>query len=495
MKKTIALTLLLFSFSQSIIGQGFNSTWLVGYESSFGVPFGVTKLEFTNSTLTVSYNPIDMYFGVTMGVANNRNGDLQFYTNGIYIANRNNDTMSNGNGLNPSSYTTSNNMYGLDIPQQNMILQFPNDSTKYYLFHCTIDDDAVDILTKKIYSDVIDMALDSGRGFLDTKNQILINDRFVFGRLTACKHANGRDWWLFAYGFQNRQVYRWLITPYGISPPNIQLWMINRDNWAGAFIFSPDGTKAVYHGNAQGTEIYDFDRCSGTFSNGVYIPMYDSSGAGGAAISPNSRYLYINCIDSLWQYDLTASNIAASEIFIDKYNGDVDSLFGLPTPFVLQALAADGKIYMATGNGTRYYHVINYPDSAGLACDFVQKGLQIPTIKYITVPNFPNYYLGADTNSICDSLSHIGLEEKEKIVMTVFPNPVSSGGTVSLQYKTITQEGKIDLYDVNGRLVKQYYVSPYTSMYHLKLPALKTGMYLLRMESGGRAGSHKVVVE
>jgi hypothetical protein len=476
-------------------GQGVNSNWLVGYGDFNGLPYGVTKLSFPNNNISTAYYPIEMWFGITMGIISNENGQIQFYTNGYYIANSSNDTMINGSGINPSSYTSSVGSYGLNITGQNLILKFPNDSIQYFIFHNTIDDDPTDILTKNIYYSIINMDLDSGLGEVTTKNQVLINSRFTVGKLTACKHANGRDWWLFARGFRNKKVYRWFISPSGISGPVQFNWMIDRDNWSGSFIFTPDGTKAIYHGNAQGTEIYDFDRCTGTFSNGVYIPMYDSSGAGGAAISPNSKYLYINCIDSLWQYDLTASNIAASEIFIDKYNGDIDSTVSLPTNFVFQALAADGKIYLATGNGTRYYHVINSPDSAGLACNFIQKGLQIPTYKALTVPNFPNYYLGADTNSICDSLSHIGLEEKEKIRMTVFPNPVSSGGTVSLQYKTITQEGKIDLYDTNGRLVKQHYVSPYTSMYHLKLPLLKSGMYLLRMESGGRAGSHKVVVE
>jgi hypothetical protein len=482
-------------FINSAFGQGYNSNWIVGYDSNNGLPYGTTKIEITNSTITTINYPVEMSFGITLGTICDSNGNILLYSNGTYIANMQNDSMVNGTGLNPSIYTSSVGSYGLNIPQANLVLPFLGNSNKYYLFHSTFDDDATEVLTKNIYYSVVDISLDSGRGAVIDKNHVLINGRFNTGRLIACKHANGRDWWLFAHGFQNNKIYRWFISPSGISGPTIQNWMIDRDNWAGAFIFSPDGSKAVYHGNAQGTEIYDFDRCLGIFSNGIFIPSNDSSGVGGCAISPNSQYLYINTYDSLWQYDLTSSNIAASELFIDVYNGDIDSITGwLPTNFNFMFLAADGKIYMATGNSTRYYHVINAPDSGGLSCNFVQKGLQIPALKYITVPNFPNYYLGADTNSICDSLSHIGLEEKEKIVMAVFPNPVSSGG-VSLQYKTITQEGKIDLYDRDGRLVKQYYVSPYTSMYHLKLPAIKSGMYLLRMESGGRAGSHKVVVE
>ena len=61
-------------------------------------------------------------------------------------------------------------------------------------------------------------------------------------------------------------------------------------------------------------------------------------------------------------------------IFIQKYDGDVDSITGLQTPFVFQELTADGKIYMAEFE-QNYISVINKPDSIGVACQFVRAGI------------------------------------------------------------------------------------------------------------------------
>jgi len=49
--------------------------------------------------------------------------------------------MVNGGGLNPSAYTTEEgDSNGLAIPQGIFNIPFPDDSTKYYLFHNTDDD-------------------------------------------------------------------------------------------------------------------------------------------------------------------------------------------------------------------------------------------------------------------------------------------------------------------------------------------------------------------
>jgi hypothetical protein len=42
------------------------------------------------------------------------------------------------------------------------------------------------------------------------------------------------------------------------------------------------------------------------------------------------------------------------------------------TTFYLAQLAPDGKIYINSNNGVSYLHVINNPDSLGLACDVCQ---------------------------------------------------------------------------------------------------------------------------
>ena len=60
------------------------------------------------------------------------NGNLLFYTNGKYSANRNNDTLFNSQGFNPG-FETSSSLYGIGLQQGVIIIPFPDNDNKYYL--------------------------------------------------------------------------------------------------------------------------------------------------------------------------------------------------------------------------------------------------------------------------------------------------------------------------------------------------------------------------
>jgi hypothetical protein len=75
------------------------------------------------------------------------------------------------------------------------------------------------------------------------------------------------------------------------------------------------------------------------------------------------------------------------------------------TVFDIAQLAPNGKIYIGTGNTTLRMHVINNPDEPGLACNLVQHGITTPTYYWNSLPNHPNYFLGALAGSPCDTLS------------------------------------------------------------------------------------------
>jgi lysyl endopeptidase len=91
------------------------------------------------------------------------------------------------------------------------------------------------------------------------------------------------------------------------------------------------------------------------------------------------------------------------------------------------SLAPDNKIYISTGNGTRYLHVINNPDSVGLACDLQQHSITLPSICANSIPYHPNYFLGPDVGSSCDTLTAISETipiNGEQIA--VYPNPAQN---------------------------------------------------------------------
>ncbi|MBK7285930.1 MAG: hypothetical protein IPI95_01830 [Flavobacteriales bacterium] len=387
--------------------QGLNNLWMGGTNSEEPLPFGGTDLDFSSGSVVLSYVQRDIDFRRTSANITDADGNLLSSTNGAYIANAIGDTMLNGGGLNPSQYT-SWWPEGLHIAQGCLILPKPNAPGIYYLLHGTIDD-LSSSLSHHLYMTTIDMSLDSGLGGAVSKNEVLIADTLNEGRITAVRHANGRDWWVFCFKANTNIHHRLLVTPSGVSVNGNQAIGVVRTPDHGQACFSPDGSRYAYY-SGFGTadlDIFDFDRCTGLFSNPVNIPIDDSNSFGGAAFSPNSRFLYVTSVLDVYQYDTEASDIAASMVHIAHWDSTYSPGPPFATVFDIAQLAPDGKIYIGTGNSTLRMHVINDPDEPGLACNMVQHGVVMPTYYTNSLPNHPNYFLGPVDGSVCDSLGSI----------------------------------------------------------------------------------------
>src|SRR5690606_3907367 len=62
----------------------------------------------------------------------NADGDLLFYTDGLVIYDRNHNVMPNGTGLTPPGWNNA-----LSSRQGALIVPFPDDASKYYVFSTT----------------------------------------------------------------------------------------------------------------------------------------------------------------------------------------------------------------------------------------------------------------------------------------------------------------------------------------------------------------------
>ncbi len=469
--------------------QGINNLWLLGYECC-QQNFNPMNLDFSSGTMNLSLSQRSMNLNTTNGVICDSQGNLLFYTNGIYVANSLDDTMSNGSGLNPSFFTNNHTANGLTIPQGNLIIPFPEDSTKYYLFHQTIDDyDTYASLF--LYYSIIDMSLDGGLGAVVQKNSVLLNDSLVPGRITATKHANGRDWWIMVHQFHSGNMYKFLVTPSGISGPFIQDLVTWRDVGVCQSVFSQQGSKYVYYEPFEDLDIWDFDRCTGDFSNLIHIDINDSALAAGAAFSPSGRYLYISSMNYIYQFDLNAVNIDSSRVTVGVYDGFRTD--GLYANFYLASLAPDGKIYFNCGNGTSVMHVINYPDSAGLSCDFCQHCIALPAYNAFTMPNHPNYFLGAEGSTVCDSLpTEISDITTPIEAYSVFPNPVRDLLFVNRSIKESVKE--IDITNSLGQMESIKFVSLNNGEYlQVDMSQFSSGVYYLQMRTEKNVVSKKIV--
>jgi hypothetical protein len=477
-------------------GQGVNNLWVMGYQSWGGRPFGGTNMDFSTGVLDTSYQSRIMNFSETNGVICDGTGNFLFCSNGIFIQNANNDTMQNGSGLNPCYYTSQHDSFGLTIPQANLIIPIPNDPNKYYLFHMTSDNYTTTYSAMYLYYSLIDMSLDGGLGAVTQKNVVLLNDSLVTGRLTACKHANGRDWWLIAHRDRDIRYYKFLITPYGITGPYWQDIGVVRGVLFGQCFFSPNGKLFAYYEPIGGDlDVFDFDRCSGDFAFKAHVDINDSAHGAGGAFSPNSQVLYLSSGKYVYQFDMTSADIPSTQTTVAIYDGYLS--YGLPTSFYLSQLAPDGKIYINSGNSVDVMHVINYPDSIGVACNLIQHGIQLPAFNAFTIANHPNYFLGADTTSVnCDSLTSSTSLLLKKGVLSLFPNPAYTNSSITFTYPSLGSLSEIVLNNIDGKEVARYALPLWSSLQHLKLPKLAKGVYVARLLNENAAVANvKFVVE
>ncbi len=470
----------------------------MGYASWYGQPYGGVNFDFNGGILNTSYQSRSMNFSTTNGEICDKNGNLLFYTNGVRIANSQDNVMQNGNGLNPAYYTnqTYHDSLGLSISQANLIIPFPDDTSKFYLFHETIDDYGNSNCTFYLYYSIIDMTMDSGLGAVVQKNVVLLDDSLVDGRLAACKHANGRDWWLICHHFNSIKYYKYLITPGGIQGPFTQDVGSVHGIYIGQCVFSPDGSKLAYYEVGRNLDIFNFDRCTGDISLIDSTFINDGALGGGIAFSPNSKILYASSMNSVYQFDMNSADILASRITVATWDGYYSPNPPFAANFFLSELAPDGKIYINCGNSTMDIHVINNPDSLGLACSVCQHCIHLPAFNAFTIPNHPNYFLGADSGSICDSLVSIStLQVAVGSSFKIYPNPIINIHEITITYPSLGNKSFVVINNTEGKEVTRCELPQWSSIQHLTLPKLSTGVYIARFLNAKFESNVKFVVE
>ena len=300
------------------------------------------------------------------------------------------------------------------------------------------------------------------------------------GMITSVRHANGRDWWVVIPRFGGGEVYVFLLSPSGISDLNIQnVNLSNNKAVANQAVFSSDGSiyvKSEYMDG--GCYIYDFDRCLGKFSNCRYIKRSPIK-PGGLAISSNSEVLYLIESDTIMQYDLTAGNIQLSGQVVAVYDS-----FASPfaSTFFQAQLALDGKIYISCGNAENVMHVIEHPDSLGMACEVRQHGIPLVAYNAFGIPNYPNFRLKQLVGSPCDTLG-IGIEDKPAIINArLYPNP-SKSWFIFEPATSLLEPGRMELFSIYGELVAAQKLNPWQGQYLVNIDNLPAGMYVVKVST------------
>jgi hypothetical protein len=430
------LFIILFIWTIPSLAQKHDYVW------PLGVGWGITDYIFS-----LDFNDVDvpkmvirsdtMGTGVYTASYCNAAGDLMLYTNGLWMLNRSGAFVENSLGLNPSlpdwqyyNYRGGQSGFFLENPGNPNIVYFisldfgPHPAQEWpYMF-----------VGQNLMVAVIDLLANNGAGKVVEKNKILLTGTLMSP--AACRHANGRDWWILVSNADENLHYRVLLTPEGFSPPETQSIGTkpnpvpyeggNKNNFIVGNCFSPGGKYYADINDWLGFSIYTFDRCSGLLSNErrvdypppVYQYHYRNATGSGAVFSPDEQLFYktttFEVAEIPWapwgtkpyllQYDLAASDLSAS---VDTINV-IDSVdYHFPENVTWDAfqgaeLAPDGRIYIVH-KGTSYCSV-QYPNIRGRGCTFVHDKPDFGISIGSAIPYLPNYRLGPLDGSFCDTL-------------------------------------------------------------------------------------------
>jgi len=442
--RIILCLLFLILVGDSAQAQNEDHTWMLGFTTNAPDSLiSIMAIDFNETPSTITKIDQEFSFFNTNTIVSNSEGELQCYSNGVEIRNSNHEVIINGEEFIPSA----SNPLGNSMRHGSLLLPTPEANNQYvFLFGESVFYDIGGDLEAGIspltYS-YLDMNANNGGGEVIEKKSVLCTDTLSFGLLTSTRHANGRDWWILMNKNESNSYYRFLLNPEGVVTDGFQVIGDTIIDGLAQAIFSPDGDwYAQYNwsgiiGGGQPTDtyidIYQFDRCTGLLSNHLQIKDEGNGVPGGVSFSPSSKYLYISGWDKIYQFDLEAVDVAASRDTVAIYDGfeyEYNNITYQPRFYNMQN-TPDGKIYISCPNtSSRYLHVIDQPDSAGIACNVLQHHIELPAFNLFSLPNLPNYRLGALEGSPCDTLKPIAtFTYSDDMLEVTFEDMTSRGPT------------------------------------------------------------------
>lgn len=268
MMKKAAIWAWLVLYTCTCYAQQHGAQWVLGPNTSV--------LDFRDDTIARRTLPGYVPFFLTTASICDENGELLYSCYGAGITDLNGDTLNNGSGLSPCLYTDEN-QDGFAIQQAAIFLPWPANSNLYALLHFSNDAQS-NSRPARLYYSIIDKNKNFGLGEVVQKNTVFYDYVTMRGGgMTACKHANGRDWWITIAKRLSNRYYTFLLGPEGITDTLTQdIGPVYSDGFLdnSYSCFSEDGTMYATVAYSGYITVMDFDRCSGTFSNSRTIENF-----------------------------------------------------------------------------------------------------------------------------------------------------------------------------------------------------------------------------
>lgn len=498
--------------------QRYDNNWAYGiayYITSDTSHEGNGVIDYTNDTFTPKPKPLGITFQVASSYSN-AEGHLQLYTNNMWLMDTSQTKIENGDSINYGPYWEHYEplaISGTDaypVWHSAMFLPRPdNNDSVIDFFH--INNYPSDGTWNATLSRTIIKRKPSERYYVESKNKPISLTKISWGLLSACKHGNGRDWWIAYPSVDSADC----IELFLLTPDTLIFWSHTCTGGSGLSgvsgtraLFSTDGSLFVFGDINTGTRVYYFDRCNGIFSNKRTLKPLAFYNAGNLltdfsidiALSVNNRFLYTMTSHRLFQTDLNEANIDSNYIFIDSTDGFIDTLWEhnhSPMGWGNAQLGPDGIIHLTTMNWYRFSSPILKPDLKGDSCQFILRGEILP--KFWDGggnTNIPNYRLGRLLGSTCDTIySDVKPIYAQAPWLKVYPNPASE--FVRLDYNWIEWEKykniRLEISDITGATVMQMEVPRYSIRQDINVKGLAVGVYSVNLSGISPEGRGTVI--
>lgn len=372
-------------------------------------------------------------------ISNKQSGQLLFYSNGEKVWDKNYNIVPDAFGS--TSYILKGND---NCTQSSLIIPFPDDPDKYYLF--TLEAEAgygTEPGNGGLYYSVINTNMPGPNPIMITSKDKPLHAGRLVEKLTATKTCDGEGYWVVCHGMFD-EFFSYKVTSSGISSPIVsrvgefqvdprQFIEEIPSSSRGVMKFNKEGNKIALcnqlgisgimilpsHRQKSFVESFDFDKSTGIVSinpsTHIYHAVTDPTSVIGGqflyglVFSENSNYLFLTCHGfaaaggngELWVFDVTSPSTTPVRMVShrSKYYGDIN----YDPTFSFLVIAKIGGFYDKIENP-------NLGPSSTLVDDAYsgtittlrgENALGLPNLVYNTLPDDPSSVSAGNDASIC----------------------------------------------------------------------------------------------
>jgi hypothetical protein len=463
---------------------------------------------FTHLVNFDSTNPKTIYYDSTHSMnftgahscISDSSGNILLMCTGAKVFNKYKIVIENGDTLIDENYYKYYNGIGDIYVAQGSVLILPYDSEIYRIIINSATNEnfsSTYAVPNIVYSNKVNMHVKGDSGMIVEKKKIIL-DSVLLGwtGMTACRHANGKDWWIAKQGADTNIIYTIFLGKDSVSKRIVNSFPLPNYTFydrSGQMQFNQQGTQ-IANVQEEPNQVFvaNFDRCLGVITNPkVYnipaLPINNQTTVletlpRGLCFSPNGQFLYVVLRSKVFQLDLMEPDSALAWYLVS----DIDTIWAQFNQYNTAQLAPNNKIYIGRWGGLdQTWNVIDNPNVKGAGCNWCNRCLRFTTFGASATPNTINYNLGASP-TLCHPLDTGNIKIDSMQLYASYQN-LSNQLTISIAKNT---EKKLDVFSAQGALVYSHTINVGVVKVNVDASSWAKGVYVVRV--GGQ--SRKVII-